>query len=848
MSLLNALATCFSLFLLYLIWAVVYSDSLFHRVWSLGLCCLLPLANALFSQPISISTVPLLVLTILDLVLCVALSPAQVLLFHSPTQSKGKVLDVIFPPSTSPADHEEAQKTTIADIVVVHGLASSQTSWEARDVPPQPDLKPRNASQAPPATRLSWVHNFLPQENLKCRIMVFNHNTRWEDNALSKSLSDHGDDLVRALSRVRKGSEKNRPIIFIGHSFGGLIVKQAMVNGHAGLGDLIHQQARGFIFLGTPHKGARLTTIGKRISLLGYWKGSSTKLLENIEPDSEVNRLLHEKFMNFLKSSCRVENTLCVFEAVKEFLYGFQVTHVVERHSAVIDGSQSFGSDGKHRDIQRYATRDDGDYQDILNYIRERIPEIAVLQQNDYMWTPGFTKRRKSGAADRRSERWADKKRELLWISGNPGAGKSTLLKYALQRTSQAVPGIQEKALVLSFFFHGRGHKLQKTTLGFYRSILHQTLTQAPSVAADLVQDYKKNCETKGKPGEKWDWHQAELQDFFKKLLVKASGKHPIQIFVDALDECGETIARDLVNQFQDLIEQYSPESTLNFHICFTCRHYPIITIEFGEEICVEQENKDDIATYVRSRLRDDSLMKSEIRDIIIRNASGIFQWARLVVDQVENMYTDGEKPQKIKEKLRSIPKDLRSLYKTLFEGVLQDEETRETTLVFVEWILFATRPLSLDELRFATAITPTLQYTSLQRCRDEGVLIDNNNDFERRIRKMTRGLAEVRDQAGQSTVQFIHQSVNDFLVETGLQILYMDNWQSFDLARGKAHYHLSRSCIRYIDMKEMAYFDSVELATPRICYEFMGSTHSKRRKEWNFPRGSLTLLPMALK
>ncbi|RDW73350.1 hypothetical protein BP6252_07257 [Coleophoma cylindrospora] len=842
MSLLNALATFSSVFLLYLIWAVVYSDSLFHRVWSLGLCCLLPLATALFSQHISIFTAPLFLLTILDLALCIALSPAQVLLFHSPTQSKRKVLDIIFPPSTSSADHEEAQKTTIADIVVVHGLASSQTTWEAREEPAQPDLKPQNASQALPATKLSWVHDFLPQENLNCRIMVFNHNTRWEDNALSKSLSDHGDDLVRALSRARQKSE-NRPIIFIGHSFGGLIIKQAMVNasvGHTDLGDFIHQQARGFIFLGTPHKGSRLTAIGKRISLLGYWKGSSTNLLDNIEPESEVNRQLHEKFMNFLKNSCRVENTLCIFEAVKEFLYGFQVTHVVERHSAVIDGSQSFGSEGKHRDIQRYAARDNEDYQDILSYIRERISEITNLQQNgileqmtkdqkdclSYLCFPQMDVRQHDinpAANDTctwllkhdRFHRWANKKRELLWISGNPGAGKSTLLKYALQQTSQARPQSQEKALVLSFFFHGRGHELQKTTLGFFRSVLHQILKQSPSVAADLVQDYKKNCETKGKPGEKWDWHQAELQGFFKKLLARASGSYPIQIFVDALDECGETVARDLVNQFQDLIKQYPNESTLNFHICFTCRHYPIITIEFGEEICVEQENNEDIATYVRSRLKDDSLIKNEIRNIIIENASGIFQWARLVVDQVENMYKDGELVQKIKETLRSIPSDLSSLYRTLFEGVLQDEETRETTLGFIEWILFATRPLSLDELRFATAITPTLQYTSLQQCRDEGILIDNNNDFERRVRKMTRGLAEVRDQAGKSTVQFIHQSVNDFLVETGLQILYMDNWQSFDLARGKAHYHLSRSCIRYIDMEEMAYFDNVELATP---------------------------------
>jgi len=73
----------------------------------------------------------------------------------------------------------------------VHGLASN----------------PKTASEARSATRLSWIRDFLPQENLNCRIMTFNHNTAWEANALSKSLSDHGDDLVRALRSVRKTAE-----------------------------------------------------------------------------------------------------------------------------------------------------------------------------------------------------------------------------------------------------------------------------------------------------------------------------------------------------------------------------------------------------------------------------------------------------------------------------------------------------------------------------------------------------------------------------------------------------------------------------------------------------------------
>lgn len=102
----------------------------------------------------------------------------------------------------------------------------------------------------------------------------------------------------------------------------------ALVNAKEDTADDIHQQTQGFIFLGTPHKGAQLTMFGKLISLFGYWKGSSTTLLEVIEPDSTVNENLHDSFMAFLSQDCGVTNTVCVFEAVKESFFGFPITHV----------------------------------------------------------------------------------------------------------------------------------------------------------------------------------------------------------------------------------------------------------------------------------------------------------------------------------------------------------------------------------------------------------------------------------------------------------------------------------------------------------------------------------------
>src|SRR5271170_4532863 len=261
---------------------------------------------------------------------------------------------------------------------------------------------------------------------------------------------------------------------------------------------------------------------------------------------------------------------------------------------------------------------------------------------------------------------WAAQERGLLWISGKPGAGKSTLLKYALQKISRDEPAVQNEVLVLSFFFHGRGAEIQRTPLGFFRSILYQILAEAPSALSELVQAFKKNCEEKGNPGEKWNWRLEELQGFFRSSLSKILERYSIRIFVDALDECGESVAIELVEEFQNLLDYSSTRSGSTFSICFTSRHYPIIELNSGMEICVEKENGNDITTYVLGRLRNE---KDQIRDMIIQRASGIFQWVRLVVDRVAQLRRNGRTGIFIEKEIQRTPKDLNELYRELLEG-----------------------------------------------------------------------------------------------------------------------------------------------------------------------------------
>lgn len=125
----------------------------------------------------------------------------------------------------------------------------------------------------------------------------------------------------------------SRPIILIGHSFGGLVVKQAFLMAKDTADDhdhrSVYERVIGFIFLGTPHRGSKLTYFARVIPLLTYWHGSSTRLLEFMEPRSEANWTLHQNFTSATKNGPGI---LCVSEALPEtfkFLYwSFPLTEV----------------------------------------------------------------------------------------------------------------------------------------------------------------------------------------------------------------------------------------------------------------------------------------------------------------------------------------------------------------------------------------------------------------------------------------------------------------------------------------------------------------------------------------
>ena len=401
---------------------------------------------------------------------------------------------------------------------------------------------------------------------------------------------------------------------------------------------------------------------------------------------------------------------------------------------------------------------------------------------------------------------WLSGRQRLLWIKGKPGAGKSTLMKYALDLAK-----VNESRFI-AFFFHGRGTEMQKSLLGFFRSLLHQLLQQAANLLSSFASLYERKLKMEGEYEKRWKWQVGELRSHFKSYMIDATRLQPLQLYVDALDEAGEDVARNLIAYLHQIIMQ-SPK-TNGLVICFACRHYPLLALPESLSICVEEENRDDIVAYVRNELDCRGGHQTGVKELmkqILEKATGIFQWVVLIIPMLLRLLDQGKSMKLVRRELQDIPAALNNLYAELLERI--DLEDRSQTVKLMQWVCFAVRPLSLTELRYAMIVDQDMSSSTLKDCKDSEDYVETDENMAKRVVSLSGGLLEIRGLSNTSkssiedegpltpTAQFIHQSVQDYVIADGLGSLSHSLVTSVP---GQAHFQLSRSCIRFMTLEDV--------------------------------------------
>ncbi|KAL3468130.1 hypothetical protein BJX64DRAFT_84891 [Aspergillus heterothallicus] len=281
----------------------------------------------------------------------------------------------------------------------------------------------------------------------------------------------------------------------------------------------------------------------------------------------------------------------------------------------------------------------------------------------------------------------------FLWIKGNPGTGKSTLMKFLFENEWSKTKN-DNLQILLSFFFLARGTAEEKSTVGLYRSLLHQLFQKVPSLTESLDWMTPDGARVVQRDG----WSEEALKQTLKHAAQKL-GNLSLAMYIDALDECEDSQAARMIRFFEELCE-----SVQNIRICFSSRHYPHIEITTGTELTLENEDghKEDIQKYIKSNLKLGKRNKQieSLQSAILEKSSGIFLWVVLVIEILTDLPV--KSITKMSESLQGIPSKLEKLFEMI---LARDRKNLEQMKLCLHWVLFAIRPLKAQELYFAIQI-----------------------------------------------------------------------------------------------------------------------------------------------
>ncbi|KAG7293507.1 hypothetical protein NEMBOFW57_003559 [Staphylotrichum longicolle] len=236
-----------------------------------------------------------------------------------------------------------------------------------------------------------WPRDLLKDDAPTCRIFTWGYDSSVANITQAAShatIFGHSESLLQdiCLSRTSK-DEAERPLVFVGHSLGGLVIKEALIRSSEyyfneqdeELG-AVYACTKGIVFLGTPHRGSELTPYGHIVAKVAklLLRNPNDKLISLLETESPILERQRRSFASISKDI----GLACVIEELPTAL-GI----VVPEWSATIDGFNVKYQQvpANHMDMCKFATREEIGYKRVVfllkNILKRKFHAKPIFRQ-----------------------------------------------------------------------------------------------------------------------------------------------------------------------------------------------------------------------------------------------------------------------------------------------------------------------------------------------------------------------------------------------------------------------------------------------------------------------------------
>ncbi|CVL03942.1 related to ankyrin [Fusarium proliferatum] len=293
--------------------------------------------------------------------------------------------------------------------------------------------------------------------------------------------------------------------------------------------------------------------------------------------------------------------------------------------------------------------------------------------------------------------RWRDSPNQTLFCPGIPGAGKTILTSIVIDSLEALFS--KDKTVVIAYVYCNFQRQNDQTAKELVASLLKQLLQSLPAMPESIKLLYQRHRIKRSPPS---------LEDVSSSLLSTAKLFSKVFIMVDALDEC--RITDGTRKKFLEEIFKLQLHSKSNVFI--TSRPIPEVKDQFQTSITLEVRATDaDVERFLRGHMpqmpgffRQEGLEEVVIGEII-RSVEGMFLLAQLHLDSLRDKISIDA----VHKALRRLPSGSDAYfqaYQTAMERITsQSPSHRDLAKRVIAWIIYALRPLTVEELRHALAV-----------------------------------------------------------------------------------------------------------------------------------------------